>query len=54
MNEVNIKKILGQIEKQVEVIKAYYHSLDDIIYQIAGLFKINQNYYLKNVKYKHY
>jgi len=40
MNEVNIKKILGQIEKQVEVIKAYYHSLDNIIYQIAGLFKI--------------
>ena len=23
MNEVNIKKILGQIEKQVEVIKSY-------------------------------
>lgn len=41
MNEVNIKKILGQIEKQVEVIKAYCHSLDDIIYQIAGIFKIN-------------
>lgn len=40
MNEVNIKKIIGQIEKQVEVIKAYYHSLDDIIYQISGLFKI--------------
>tara|TARA_R110002072_G_scaffold92162_1_gene205211 strand:- start:98 stop:631 length:534 start_codon:yes stop_codon:yes gene_type:complete len=40
MNEVNIKKIIGQIEKEVEVIKAYYHSLDDIIYQISGLFKI--------------
>ena len=40
MNEVNIKKIIGQIEKQVEVIKAYYHNLDDTIYQITGLFKI--------------
>ena len=40
MDEVNIKKIIGQIEKQVEVIKAYYHNLDDIIYQISGLFKI--------------
>ena len=40
MDEVNIKKIIGQIEKQVEVIKAYYHNLDDIIYQIAGLFKV--------------
>lgn len=40
MVEVNVKKIIGQIEKQVEVIKAYYHNLDEIIYQISGLFKI--------------
>ena len=40
MNEVNIRKIIGQIEKQVEVIKAYYHNLDEIIFQISGLFKI--------------
>ncbi len=40
MTEVNIKKILGQIEKQVEVIKAYYHNDEDTIYQISGLFKI--------------
>ena len=40
MTEVNIKKILGQLEKQVEVIKAYYHDEDDTIYQVSGLFKI--------------
>ena len=40
MTEVNVKKIIGQIEKQVEVIKAYYHNLEEIIYQISGLFKI--------------
>jgi acetolactate synthase-1/3 small subunit len=40
MTEVNIKKIIGQIEKQVEVIKAYYHSEENTIYQISGLFKI--------------
>ncbi|KGL59001.1 acetolactate synthase small subunit [Polaribacter sp. Hel1_85] len=40
MTEVNIKKIIGQIEKQVEVIKAYYHDDDETIYQISGLFKI--------------
>lgn len=40
IDELNIKKIIGQIEKQVEVIKAYYHNLDQIIYQISGLFKI--------------
>jgi acetolactate synthase-1/3 small subunit len=40
MTEENIKKIIGQIEKQVEVIKAYYHNDDETIYQISGLFKI--------------
>ncbi|OAD45402.1 acetolactate synthase small subunit [Polaribacter atrinae] len=40
MAEENVKKIIGQIEKQVEVIKAYYHDQDEIIYQISGLFKI--------------
>ncbi len=40
MTEVSIKKIIGQIEKQVEVIKAYYHNDDETIYQISGLFKI--------------
>ena len=40
MTEDNVKKSIGQIEKQVEVIKAYYHDLDEIIYQISGLFKI--------------
>ncbi|MGB0879837.1 MAG: acetolactate synthase small subunit [Polaribacter sp.] len=40
MTEVNMKKIIGQIEKQVEVIKAYYHNEEDTIYQVSGLFKI--------------
>ena len=40
MTEENVKKIIGQIEKQVEVIKAYYHNDEETIYQISGLFKI--------------
>ena len=40
MTEDNVKKIIGQIEKQVEVIKAYYHDEENTIYQISGLFKI--------------
>ncbi|MDC1540161.1 acetolactate synthase small subunit [Flavobacteriaceae bacterium] len=40
MTEVNVKKIIGQIEKQVEVIKAFYHEDDDTIYQESCLFKI--------------
>ena len=40
MTEVNMKKIIGQIEKQVEVIKAYYHKEEDTIHQESCLFKI--------------
>lgn len=43
MTEVNIKKIIGQIEKQVEVIKAYYHTEDETIYQESCLFKIKSD-----------
>ena len=40
ITESQMKKIQGQIEKQVEVIKAYYHTDDEIIYQESCLFKI--------------
>ena len=43
MTEDQIKKILGQSEKQVEVIKAYYHTDDDTIYQESCLFKIKSD-----------
>ena len=40
VSEEQIKKIIGQIEKQVEVIKAYYHTDEETIYQESCLFKI--------------
>lgn len=40
LTEDRMKKIIGQIEKQVEVIKAYYHREDEIIYQESCLFKL--------------
>ena len=43
MTEDQIKKIIGQIEKQVEVIKAYYHTDEDTIYQESCLFKIKSD-----------
>jgi len=43
MTEVQMKKIIGQIEKQVEVIKAYYHTEDETIYQESCLFKIKSD-----------
>jgi len=36
-----VRKLVGQIEKQVEVIKAYYHTDEETIYSESGLFKID-------------
>ena len=43
MTEENIKRIIGQIEKQVEVIKAYYHKEEDTIYQESCIFKMQSD-----------
>lgn len=36
-----VTNIVGQIEKQIEVIKAFYHTDDETIYQESVLFKID-------------
>jgi acetolactate synthase-1/3 small subunit len=38
-----VRKIVGQIEKQIEVIKAYYHTDEETIYQESALFKIESH-----------
>ena len=38
-----IKKIIGQINKQIEVIQAYYHTDEETIYQESCLFKIKSS-----------
>lgn len=43
LSEEKMKKIIGQIEKQIEVIKAYYHAEEDTIYQESGLFKVKSS-----------
>ncbi len=43
MAELQVKKIIRQIEKQVEVIKAYYHTDEETIYQESCLFKIKSD-----------
>lgn len=40
MTEVSVKKLVGQIEKQIEVIKAYYHTDDEIVFHETALFKM--------------
>jgi len=43
LSEDQMKKIIGQIEKQVEVIKAYYHTEDQTIYQESCIFKMKSD-----------
>lgn len=43
MSEEKVKKIIGQIEKQIEVIKAYYHTEEEIIYQESCIFKMKSD-----------
>ena len=39
--EEQVKKIVQQIEKQVEVLKAFYHTNDELIYQEIALYKVS-------------
>ncbi|MDB4297493.1 acetolactate synthase small subunit [Flavobacteriaceae bacterium] len=39
MTEEAVKKIIGQIDKQIEVIKTYYHTDDEIIFNETAMFK---------------
>ncbi len=43
ISEEQIRKIIGQIEKQVEVIKAYYHTDEETIYQESCLLKVKSD-----------
>lgn len=43
ITEEQVKKIIGQIEKQVEVIKAYYHTDEECIFLQSALFKIKSS-----------
>jgi acetolactate synthase I/III small subunit len=38
-----VRKVCRQIEKQVEVLKVYYHTNDDVIWQELALYKVSTN-----------
>jgi len=43
VSKEQIKKIIGQLEKQIEVIKAYYHTNNQSIYLQSALFKVKSS-----------
>lgn len=51
--EIQIKKVVGQLEKQIEVIGAFYHTEDEIIYQETAMFKLSNEFlYDENIQNK--
>ncbi|MDX1544372.1 MAG: acetolactate synthase small subunit [Christiangramia sp.] len=46
VTEEQIKKIIGQLEKQIEVIRAFYHTDEETIYQETALYKIKSDEFL--------
>ena len=44
VTETLIRKVVGQLDKQIEVIKAYYHKEDEIIYQETAMFKLSTEF----------
>ncbi len=39
--EDRIKKVVGQLEKIVDVLKAFYHTNDEMVYQELALYKVS-------------
>ena len=44
VTEEQVKKLVQQIEKQVDVIKAYYHTDEETIFQESALYKVKSSY----------
>jgi acetolactate synthase-1/3 small subunit len=44
ISEALARKVVGQLEKQIEVIGAFFHTEDEIIYHETALFKISMQH----------
>lgn len=43
LSQEKVKKVVGQIEKQVDVIKAFYHTDEETIFQESALYKVKSS-----------
>jgi acetolactate synthase-1/3 small subunit len=48
--ETVVRKLVRQIEKQVEVLKAYYHTNDEVVWQEMALYKVSTDVIAEKVK----
>lgn len=45
VSEEMVRKLVAQLEKQIDVVKAFYYGRDEIVYQEIALYKVPTNVY---------
>ena len=48
VHEDQVRKIVGQIEKQIEVIKAFYHTDEELFFQETALYKVRSSDFMED------
>lgn len=48
VDEIMVKKLVAQLDKQIDVIKAFYYESEEVVYQEIALYKVPIKYYLDN------
>jgi acetolactate synthase-1/3 small subunit len=46
-DEVTIKKVAGQIDKRVDILKAYYNTDEDLVHQEIALYKLSTELFIR-------
>ena len=45
-DEDQVKKVVGQLEKQIEILKAFYHRDEDVVYQELAMYKVETTLFI--------
>lgn len=53
VDEVMVRKLVAQLEKQVDVLKAFYYERDEIVYQEIALYKVPTSVFADGNKVEH-
>ena len=52
-HETMVKKLVAQLEKQVDVLKAFYYEEDEVVYQEIALYKVPTKAFFRQTKLEH-
>ena len=53
VDEVTVKKLVNQLEKQIDVIKAFHYEADEIVYQEIALYKVPTHVFNNSNRVEH-